>query len=136
MLDGRRERSAGRQRLRQVADGLPSAVASSALVAYLLDGSLRGHGAGLVAVGVAFVLALAVGWVLRRVSGMTWREALWPRREQSPWDQVPHSMTSVNELAQAGKRIQAIKMYRELTGADLKAAKEAVEAMIAHRSPP
>ena len=39
--------------MRQVADGLPFAVASSALVAYLLDGSLRGHGAGLVAVGVA-----------------------------------------------------------------------------------
>jgi len=65
------------------------------------------------------------------VSGMTWREALWPRREQ-----LPPSMASVAQLAHAGWKIQAIKMYRELTGADLKAAKEAVEAMIAHRSPP
>lgn len=126
----------GRQRLRRLADGLAFSVASYGLVVYLLDGSLRGHGAGLVAIGVAFVIALVLSWVLRRVSGMTWREALWPRREPSPWDQLPHSMESVIELAQARKKIQAIKMYRELTGADLKTSKEAVEAMVARRSLP
>ncbi|GAA5197363.1 hypothetical protein GCM10023322_68440 [Rugosimonospora acidiphila] len=120
----------GRQKLRRVADGLPFVVLSSGLVEYFVPGRLRGHrDAGLVA--VAFVLALIVAWVMRRLSGMTWREALWPRREPPPWTKLPPSMTSVDELARAGKRLQAIKMYRELTGADLKASKEAVETMIA-----
>ena len=34
----------------------------------------------------------------------------------------------VKELARAGKKIEAIKMYREETGAGLKEAKDAVEA--------
>ncbi|GAA2303677.1 hypothetical protein SVIO_082930 [Streptomyces violaceusniger] len=32
-------------------------------------------------------------------------------------------------LARAGKKIEAIKVYRQLTDADLKEAKEAVERM-------
>jgi ribosomal protein L7/L12 len=33
------------------------------------------------------------------------------------------------ELVQAGKQIQAVKLYRELTGAGLKAAKDAVDEL-------
>jgi hypothetical protein len=120
--------------LRRFADGLPHVGASVALVQYLVDEKLLGHpGGGLSLVGAVFVGSLVVSWVLRRVSGMTWREALWPPREPSPWDQLPPSMASVNELALAGRKIQAIKMYRELTGVGLVAGKEAVEAMTAHR---
>ncbi|MCP3786037.1 hypothetical protein NLX85_21980 [Micromonospora sp. A3M-1-15] len=126
-----------RQKLRRVADGLPLVGVSLGLGHYLIDERLLGHhGGGLAAVGVEFVGLLVISWVLRRVSGMTWREALWPRREPPPWSQLPPSMASVNELAQAGRKIQAIKMYRELTGASLAAGKEAVEAMIVRRSLP
>lgn len=38
-------------------------------------------------------------------------------------------LDNVKELALSGKKIQAIKMYRENTGVGLKEAKEAVEAM-------
>lgn len=85
---------------------------------------LLGHQRSLAALGAVFGLALIVRWVLRRVSGLSWREALWPRREQPP-----PSMESVKALAQEGMKIQAVKMYRELTGADLKAGVEAVDAM-------
>ena len=37
----------------------------------------------------------------------------------------------VVELVRAGKKIEAIKLYREITGMDLKEAKEAVEAIAA-----
>ncbi|WP_426501950.1 hypothetical protein ACPPVO_30340 [Dactylosporangium sp. McL0621] len=78
-----------------------------------------------------FVLAVVTSWVLRRASGMAWREVLWPRREPPPWTQLPPSMTSVDEFARAGLRIQAVKMHRELTGMEFKASVEAVDAMIA-----
>jgi ribosomal protein L7/L12 len=38
-------------------------------------------------------------------------------------------LDDVRALLRAGKKIQAIKAYRELTGADLKEAKDAVERM-------
>ncbi|WP_327355725.1 ribosomal protein L7/L12 [Streptomyces sp. NBC_01304] len=38
--------------------------------------------------------------------------------------------SEVIALAQAGKKIPAIKLYRELTGAGLKDAKDAVERMV------
>lgn len=128
-----------RQKLRRLADRLPFYGALAGLctyVAFLVEerllGAQRGGlgvvGVGLVVTGVGLVLALVTSWVLRRVSGMTWREALWPRRE------LPPTMASVNELARAGLRIQAIKMYRQLTGADLKAGVEAVDVMIAQQA--
>lgn len=39
------------------------------------------------------------------------------------------ALEQVTALARDGRRIQAIKVYREITGADLKEAKEAVEQM-------
>jgi hypothetical protein len=101
---------------------------------FLVDEWLLGHRrGGLAVVGIVFVLALVASWMLRRVSGMTWREALWPRREP-PWAQLPSSMASVRALAQAGLRIQAIQMYRAQTGAELKTSVEAVDSMIAQPS--
>jgi hypothetical protein len=116
--------------VRRFADRLPLSGALLGLGRYLLDERLLGHRrGGLAAAGVVFVLALVTSWVLRRVSGMTWRDALWPRREPPPWTQLPPSMTSVDELARAGRRIQAIKMHRALTGTELKASVEAVDAI-------
>jgi len=42
---------------------------------------------------------------------------------------TPGWMAEVQALRSAGKTIQAIKLYRESTGAGLKAAKDAVEAL-------
>jgi hypothetical protein len=117
-----------RRKLRRV-DGAPAVVLTAGLVNYLVEDKLLGHQhGGLAAVGGAFLLALVTSWVLRRISGMTWREALWSRRE------LPMNMASVREHAEAGRKIQAIKIYRELTGADLKAGVEAVDAMARRRS--
>jgi ribosomal protein L7/L12 len=41
----------------------------------------------------------------------------------------PDPLTEVREHIRAGKKIQAIKVYRELTGVGLKEAKDAVERM-------
>lgn len=118
-----------REKLRRFADGLPLMVALLGLGRYLLAKPLGMRGGSLAGVAAVFVLALVVSWVLRRISGMTWREALWPPREAQSWEKQPPSMGLVKELAQNGQRIQAIKMYRELTGADLKTSAEAVKAM-------
>lgn len=42
----------------------------------------------------------------------------------------------VHELVAAGKKIEAIKLYREQTGCSLVAAKNAVEAMLRGETPP
>ncbi|HEY0455112.1 MAG TPA: ribosomal protein L7/L12 [Verrucomicrobiae bacterium] len=42
---------------------------------------------------------------------------------------TPEQYTRVQNVALAGKKIEAIKLYRELTGAGLKEAKDAVESM-------
>jgi len=44
-------------------------------------------------------------------------------REREPWSD------EVDALLRAGKKIQAIKVYREATGAGLKEAKEAVDKL-------
>ena len=124
-----------RPRLRRFAGPLPFGVAAVGLGNYVIGEKILGvHGGGLASLGVLFALASVVGLVLRRASGLTWRESLWPRREPAPWEQLPPSMASVNELARIGMTIQAIKMYRELTGADLRSARDAVNAMRARRS--
>jgi len=43
---------------------------------------------------------------------------------------VEPSYPDVQELVRRGKKIEAIKLYREQTGAGLAAAKEAVERMV------
>jgi hypothetical protein len=124
-----------RQKLRRLATPLPLGVASLGLINYVVGEKILGeHRGGLAALGVVFVLAWVVGSVLRRASGLTWLESLWPRLDPTPWEQLPPSMASVNELAQAGLTIQAVKMHRDLTGADLRTALDAVNAMRARRS--
>lgn len=44
-------------------------------------------------------------------------------------DVASHTNQEVAELVKAGRKIEAIKLYRELTGAGLAEAKEAVEKM-------
>lgn len=44
-------------------------------------------------------------------------------------DRLPVADPQVATLVQAGKKIQAIKLYRQLTGANLKTAKDAVDEM-------
>ena len=43
--------------------------------------------------------------------------------------QADPALQQVTALLRDGKKIQAIKVYREITGADLKEAKDAVERM-------
>ena len=120
-----------RQKLRRHADRLPFAAAWSLLSVFLAQELFFGHRSQrAAAIGILFGAAMVTTWVMRRVSGMTWREALWPRREQPP-----PSMASVNELARTGRKIQAMKMYRELAGVDLETAHDAVNAIIAQRPP-
>lgn len=47
----------------------------------------------------------------------------------TPDDRLPMAQAQVATLVQAGKKIQAIKLYRQLTGANLKTAKDAVDEM-------
>lgn len=49
----------------------------------------------------------------------------------SALDQNPAAILAVKALLQAGNKIEAIKVYRQLTGMGLKEAKDAVEAMAA-----
>lgn len=57
-------------------------------------------------------------------------ETLYRRLEMSePPNRQPDHLAPVRELVQRGKKIQAIKVYREVTGVGLKEAKEAVERM-------
>lgn len=119
-----------RSKLREFAHKFPLLALMISLSNYLIHEKLFGQeGSGLLGVGVAFVVALIISWVLRRLSGMTWRQAFWPPREPAPWEMLPPTMESVKELAEAGLRIQAVQMYRHITGTDLQTAYDAVNAM-------
>jgi ribosomal protein L7/L12 len=48
----------------------------------------------------------------------------------------PEGMAAVEQLARDGKKIEAIKVYRQLTGVGLKEAKDAVEAIEVGGTPP
>jgi hypothetical protein len=122
-----------RHKLRRL-DRLPRAVLTVGLVNYVVEDKLlhAQHG-GLAAVGGAFLLILVVTWVVRRISGMTWREAVWPRREPPLCRQLPLNMASVHELIDTGRKLQAIRMYHELTGASTRASVQAVDALAARR---
>lgn len=57
-------------------------------------------------------------------------ETLYRRLDMSPPPpSQPDPLDPVRDLAQQGKTIQAIKLYREITGSRLKDAKAAVERM-------
>ncbi len=46
---------------------------------------------------------------------------------------TPEAVAEITSLAVAGRQIDAIRLYRERTGADLKESKEAVEALVSAR---
>jgi ribosomal protein L7/L12 len=57
-------------------------------------------------------------------------------RPRRPTAQLPPGVLhdEVKRLAEAGEKIRAIKLYRDLTGAGLAEAKQAVEGYLAERS--
>ena len=64
----------------------------------------------------------AIEWNIARLltqAGLAW--------EQPPAPEGPDA--EIVALVQAGNKLEAIKRYRELTGADLATAKEAVEQL-------
>jgi hypothetical protein len=104
-------------------------------VSYLLGEALLGSPGGLATAGSVFVAFLGTIWALRKLSGMSWREAVWPRPEPPSWRRLPQDMESVQELARSGMTIQAIKLHRRITGADLPTSHAAIKAMAADRPP-
>jgi hypothetical protein len=126
-----------RQKVRRYGDQLPYHAVWMGFTSYVVGEKLFGlSGGGLPVVIFILVLSLIARWVLRQVSGLTWREALWPPREPSHWEQLETSLASVEKIARSGRKLQAIKMYRELTGTGIKEAKAAVEAMTARPARP
>jgi len=76
------------------------------------------------ALGIAALAFLAGVWVGRRAPG---RE---PTPIPPPAEPPPAEiLEEVRQVLGRGEKIQAIKLYREHTGAGLKEAKEAVEAL-------
>lgn len=70
----------------------------------------------LVYICVGLFVLMTIAWVIRRVTE----------------EEIPKDITDaqIADLARAGKRIQAMRWYRQLHGASLREAKEAVEAML------
>jgi uncharacterized membrane protein len=72
---------------------------------------------------------IVVGFIIGRMTGREKSRIVWSK--PIDFDKVD---PEILEMALAGEKIQAIKRYRELHGVDLKAAKEAVEAILEHHS--
>lgn len=119
------------RRARRVADAVFIGVGG--IVAVYLQ---FGHpGDWLVAALSVGVLALLVTCALvYRLSGVTFREMFrvrrfWKRSPQRPSLPVVASMDTARQLAEAGKRIQATKIVRQLTGVSLEQALAVVKEM-------
>jgi ribosomal protein L7/L12 len=84
----------------------------------------------LVAVGIVLVVVLLV--VLARLRDAT--DAVLNRHRGRPTpgsDTGQPDLTAVRQLLGAGRKIEAIKVYRQLTGVGLRKAKETVERLAA-----
>lgn len=79
---------------------------------------------------VIFILALITIAIVR--SKLAANASNMPKAQPTPTG----SGQTVASLLQAGEKIQAIKLYREQTGAGLRDAKDAVEAMARGEAPP
>lgn len=86
---------------------------------------------GLAVLGVMAAIGLVVALSSRRNVEVVSLEPPPPAAAPAP---VPAD-ASPEQLLRAGKKIEAIKRYRELTGVGLKEAKDAVEALEAGRAP-
>jgi ribosomal protein L7/L12 len=75
---------------------------------------------------VGFVVGLVVGWRLRDARAEVVAPPPSLPRSSPPPQAV---LDEVRTLAKQGQLIAAIKRYRELTGADLRTSKEAVEQL-------
>ena len=83
----------------------------------------------LIGIGVLFLVVCAVIFLLQSAkSGVDVVHLKPPTPGQPPVGESPE------ELLRAGKKIEAIKRYRELTGASLKEAKDAIELVESGRS--
>lgn len=80
-------------------------------------------------VAIGIVAVVAIVFVVSRLKGAQAADA-----PPQPID--AESLEAVRLLLRAGRKINALKIYREATGASLKAAKDAVEALAEGRQAP
>lgn len=83
---------------------------------------------------VALVMLLGIGSIESRIKRTDLRVARVEQKLDLVLDhlglrEAEPRMDEIDALLRDGKKIQAIKTYREITGAGLKEAKEAVERM-------
>jgi ribosomal protein L7/L12 len=79
---------------------------------------------------MALLVALALGYAMGRAGGR--RAAERERLLDTPAPRIqppPKALAAIKAELAAGNKIEAIRLMREATGMDLKASKEAVEAM-------
>jgi ribosomal protein L7/L12 len=85
--------------------------------------------------GALFVLFTALMVLINvinkgsQVEGVPLEGAEPERKKSLSPSQQEETDTEIRELLRAGRKIEAIKMYREKYGVDLKTAKDSVEAM-------
>jgi hypothetical protein len=123
-VDGRTD-VAGR-RARRVTDAVFSGVTVIIAVYWLF-----GHpGERLVAaLSLGYLALMVAGILVYRLSGVTFRQMFRVRRLRTQSPPVVASMDNARQLAETGKRIQAIKMVRQLTGLSLEEAVAVVKEM-------
>jgi hypothetical protein len=86
------------------------------------------------ALSVGFLALLVTCLLVYRLSGVTFRQMFrvrrfWKRSPKQPRPPVVASMDTARQLEEAGRRIEAIKMVRQLTGMPLKEAVAVVKEM-------
>ncbi|MQA06572.1 MAG: hypothetical protein GEV07_29010 [Streptosporangiales bacterium] len=84
---------------------------------------------------VAVIVLVSIGGVNSRIKSTDRRIARVEHKidlilDHLDLSEVDPELKQVAALARAGKKINAIKVYREIKDADLKEAKEAVERMV------
>lgn len=82
-----------------------------------------------IGLAIALGVVLAVAFKVRASRGAA--ESTVPRRALTPEEVI----TEVRGLLAENRKIEAIKLYRDVTRTELKTAKEAVEAIAAGQSP-
>ena len=74
----------------------------------------------------------SIAAVSRRIEAVEWNVARLLTQAGLQWEEPPASEgpdADIVALVQAGNKLEAIKRYRELTGADLATAKQAVDQL-------
>lgn len=74
----------------------------------------------------------SIAAVSRRIEAVEWNVARLLTQAGLPWEEPPAPEgpdAEIVALVQAGNKLEAIKRYRELTGADLATAKQAVDQL-------